>query len=192
MAQLRQIAKPTRIAGKIAAAARRADPTGNVAAAKSPDKFDQKEGVMGESEGELITSTYTPGVEDELIDADSGRSSALKDEALETRNLVDTADAIGDLDLGLTREEVEVLGIQPSHRRVAMKLIKEINRLDKISESKELVKQYKKQLAAIRKDYGGHADLDIAFEQALNYYRGKQQERLKNLTIAIVLQMAQK
>jgi hypothetical protein len=108
MAQLRQIAKPTRIAGKIAAAARRADPTGNVAAAKSTPKFDEMEGVMGESEGELITQSLTKGVEDQLIDAEQGRSSALKDEALATRNLVDTTDAIGDLDPDLTREEVEV------------------------------------------------------------------------------------
>ena len=128
MAQLRQIAKPTRIAGKIAAAARRADPTGNVAAAKSTPKFDEMEGVMGESEGELITQSLTKGVEDQLADAEQGRSSALKDEALATRNLVDTVDAIGDLDPNLTREQV-----------------------DETSGTK----------------------LDVMFEQALNYYRGR-------------------
>jgi len=128
MAQLRQIAKPTRKAGSLVSAAKRIAPDRTTGAAKSADKFDQMEGVMGENEGEAITQSYTPGVEDQLIDEEETAPSELKDEALKNVEGAATQDAIGDLDPDLTREEVDATKGTP---------------------------------------------LDILFEQALNYYRGR-------------------
>lgn len=128
MTQLRQIAKPTRVAGRLVSTAKRAAPDRTTGAAKSPDKFDQMEGVMGEHEGEAITSSSTPSVEDQLADAETTAPTELKDEALKNIEDSATGDVIGDLDPDLTREEV---------------------------------------------DASRGTKLDILFEQALNYYRGR-------------------
>lgn len=128
MRQLRQVAKPTRVALSFVKAAKTVARDRTTGAAKSTDKFDQLEGVMGENEGEAITSQYTPSAEDQVADAEQTKPSALKKEAAKTVAAIDTADTIGDLDPNLTREDIDATE--------------------------------------------GH-ELDILFEQALNYYRGR-------------------